>query len=273
LAALQYADIGMAIKQALSDKEKMVRITCIDLLGRSSVSPELMASLLTEVINTKSTEEKQAALLTLGKLPLDQSRKVLEDQLGKMAKGKLQSDVFIELSEAIDSSKDAGLMARYKTISAGLSPDTLTAAYAGSLYGGNPEKGVQIFYGDGAAQCIRCHAYNDYGGNAGPRLNGVASRLSREQLLEALIKPSARLAPGYGMITLETKDGKTIAGILQEETNTSLKVRSGDEPPIIIKKDQLVKRINGNSAMPEMRYLLNKKEIRDVVGFLATLKE
>ena len=75
----------------------------------------------------------------------------------------------------------------------------------------------------GPRNVYKCHAYNDYGGNAGPRLNGVASRLSREQLLEALIKPSARLAPGYGMITLETKDGKTIAGILQEETNTSFK--------------------------------------------------
>jgi putative heme-binding domain-containing protein len=132
---------------------------------------------------------------------------------------------------------------------------------------------MKIFYADGAAQCVRCHAYNDYGGNAGPRLNGVGSRLTREQLLEALIKPSERLAPGFGMVTLETKDGKTIAGILQEETSTQLKVSSGDKLPAIIKKDQVIKRVNGNSSMPEVRYLLNKKEIRDVVSFLATLKE
>jgi putative heme-binding domain-containing protein len=225
------------------------------------------------VINTKTPEEKQSALLTLGKMPIAQSKKLFEDQLDKMARRQLSAEVFIELSEAIDSTKDADLISCYKSINAGLSADELTASYAGSLYGGNPEKGVQIFYGDGAAQCVRCHVYNDYGGNAGPRLNGVASRLTREQLLEALIKPSARLAPGYGMITLETKDGKTIAGILQEETNTSLKVTSGDEPAVLIKKDQVLKRINGNSGMPEMRYLLNKKEIRDVVAFLATLKE
>ena len=232
-----------------------------------------MVNLLTEVINTKSAEEKQAALLTLGKMPLAYAKNVLAYQLDKMSKGKLDQAVYIELSEAIDSTKDAELISKYKSISAGLSADELTAAYAGSLYGGSPEKGVQIFYGGEAAQCIKCHAYNDYGGNAGPRLNGVASRLSREQLLESLIKPSARLAPGFGMVTLEMKDGKTIAGILEEETNTTLKVRSGDESPKIIDKDQLVKRTNGNSSMPEMRYLLNKKEIRDVVAFLATLKE
>jgi quinoprotein glucose dehydrogenase len=273
LASLQYADISGAIKQALSDSQQMVRIAGIDLLGKSAVSPELMVQLLSVVINTKTSEEKQAALLTLGKLPVVHTKKLFEEQLDKMARRKLSPEVYIELSEAIDSSKDAYLISCYKTISGGLSSDDLTASYAGSLYGGNPEKGVQIFYGDGAAQCVRCHAYNDYGGNAGPRLNGVASRLSREQLLEALIKPSARLAPGYGMITLETKDGKTIAGILQEETNTSLKVSSGDQPAVLIKKDQVVKRINGSSGMPEMGLLLNKKEIRDVVAFLATLKE
>ena len=30
---------------------------------------------------------------------------------------------------------------------------------------------------------MRCHALDDRGGNAGPQLNGVADRLSREQLL------------------------------------------------------------------------------------------
>lgn len=273
LAALQYTDISGAIKQAMSDSQQMVRIAGIDLMGKSAVAPELMVQLLSDVIKNKTTEEKQSALLTLGKLPVIKTKKLFEEQLDKMARRKLSPEVYIELSEAIDSSQDAELISCFKTISAGLSADELTASYAGSLYGGNPEKGVQIFYGDGAAQCVRCHVYNDYGGNAGPRLNGVASRLSREQLLEALIKPSARLAPGYVMITLETKDGKTIAGILLEETDTGLKVRSGDEPAVLIKKDQVVKRTNGNSGMPEMRYLLNKKEIRDVVGFLATLKE
>jgi putative heme-binding domain-containing protein len=251
----------------------MVRIAGIDLLGKSTVAPEMMVQLLNDVINNKTTEEKQSALLTLGKLPVAKTKKLFEEQLDKMARRKLSPEVYIELSEAIDSSKDADLITCFKTISAGLSTDELTASYAGSLYGGNAEKGVQIFYGGGAAQCVKCHVYNDYGGNAGPRLNGIASRLSREQLLEALIKPSARLAPGYGMITVETKDGKTIAGILQEETNISLKIKSGDEPVVLIKKDQVVKRTNGNSGMPEMGYLLNKKEIRDVVGFLATLKE
>jgi putative heme-binding domain-containing protein len=273
LALMGSTTISDAIQQALKDKEKLVRIAGIDLLGKTAVPTPLMVKLLSDVINTKSSEEQQSALLMLGKLPVDQTQKVFDLQLDKMAKGTLSHDVFIELAEAIDSTHSAALAARYKTISATFSNDELTASFAGSLYGGNPDRGRDIFYGGEAAQCIRCHAYDDYGGNAGPRLNGIASRLSRPQLLEALINPSARLSPGYGMVTVTTKEGKTISGILQEETATDLKVKSGDAAPLVIKKDQVAKRINAASSMPEMRYILDKKQIRDVVSFLATLTD
>ena len=273
LAKLNSAKISDAIQLALKDKEKLVRVAGIDLLGKTAVSTELMVKLLGEVINTKSSEEKQAALLMLGRLPVAQTQKVFDAQLDKMTKGTLSPDVYIELAEAIDSSHSAALSVRYKTISSTLSADELTASFAGSLFGGNPDRGRDIFYGGEAAQCIRCHAYDDYGGNAGPRLNGIASRLTRSQLLEALINPSARLSPGYGMVTLTTKDGKTISGILQEETTADLQVKSGNAAPARIKKSDVTKRTNAASSMPEMRYILDKKQIRDVVSFLATLTD
>ena len=120
---------------------------------------------------------------------------------------------------------------------------------------------------------MKCHSYDDRGGNAGPRLNGVATRLSREQLLEALISPGARLAPGFGMVSIEKKDGKTVSGILIEDNKTSLVLKLGDQPNQVIPKDQVVKRTDSPSSMPDMKTILSKKEIRDVVSFLATLKE
>ena len=120
---------------------------------------------------------------------------------------------------------------------------------------------------------MRCHSYDDMGGNAGPRLNGVASRITRPQILEALINPSARLAPGFGVVTLKLKDGKTISGVLETENKDSLIIKAGDRQNIAVPKDQVEKRTNAASSMPEMRYILTKKEIRDVVSFLSTLKE
>jgi hypothetical protein len=75
------------------------------------------------------------------------------------------------------------------------------------------------------------------------------------------------------MVTLELKNGKTVAGVLQEETKSNLLIKGGDQGAQTIPKDQVAKRTNAASSMPEMRYLLSKKEIRDVVSFLATLEK
>jgi hypothetical protein len=87
-----------------------------------------------------------------------------------------------------------------------------------------------------------------------------------------LINPSARLAPGYGTVSLEL-GAKKINGILQEETKTTLKLKIGDKPDTVIQKTAITKRTDAASSMPPMRFLLTKKEIRDVVSFLATMKD
>ena len=111
------------------------------------------------------------------------------------------------------------------------------------------------------------------GGNAGPRLNGIAARLTRPEILEALINPSKRLAPGFGVVTLQLKDGKTISGILLSENKNTITIRATGRQNTTVSKDQVEKRTNAASSMPEMKYILTKKEIRDVVSFLSTLKE
>jgi hypothetical protein len=157
LAAMKDEQIGEAIKQALSDKDKPVRVAGIDLISKMDISKELMVSLLSNVINTKTIEEKQAALLTLGNLPVQNTKKIFDGMLQQMASGKLSSDIFLELAEAIDSSRSTELITRYKKISAALSPDTLASAYAGSLNGGDADRGRMIFFRNQSAQCIRCH--------------------------------------------------------------------------------------------------------------------
>ena len=273
MATMQDAKMDEAIKHAMADKEKPVRVAGIALIDKLNISKQLMATLLSDVIDSKTTEEKQASLITLGKLPVENTQKVFEGLLQQMAAGKLPSDVHLELGEAIDSSGSAELIGRYKQIANSLSPDALLAAYTGSLYGGDPERGGYILYANQSAQCLRCHAYDDVGGTAGPRLNGVGSRLTREQILEALINPSARLAPGFGVVTLELKNGKSISGILEKEDNASLTIKSGSQPSEVIGKDQVVKRIDAASSMPDMKNILSKKQIRDLVSLLSVLKE
>ncbi|PRY34457.1 putative membrane-bound dehydrogenase-like protein [Spirosoma oryzae] len=272
LASLNDPQLSKAIEQALSDANKSVRVAGLDLVAKSNMPSERMVSLLTNVIDTRTAEEKQAALLTLGKLPVKYTQPIFTQMMGKLAKGTLAPEIQLELEEAIDSTHSAPLISQYKATTSKLSPDALAATFKGSLFGGEPDKGRRVFFRHPTAQCIRCHSYDDLGGNAGPRLNGVANRLTREQLLEAVINPSARIAPGYGSVTLKLKNGKTVSGTLDGETATDIKVKMGDKPTMTIPKSQIAKRTTDPSSMPQMTYLLTKREIRDVVSFLATLK-
>lgn len=271
LASVKYNPMDEPIKLALNDKDKSVRIVGLDLLGKLEVSKDLMVSLLAEVINTRTNEEKQAALITLGTVPLEFSEKLFDQLLIRLKEGKLPAEVQLELGDAIDSTHSPILIDRYKTLTRNASPDSLKAAYAGSLLGGDPRRGAGIFWEHPTAQCVRCHSYHDYGGTAGPRMNGVAKRLTREQILESLIEPSARIAAGFGVISLELKSGKKITGIMQQEKEDGFTLKIGDKPDTVILKSDVAKHTYSPSSMPPMQYLLTKKEIRDVVSFLATL--
>jgi len=272
IASMQDARISEAIKMATTDKDKMVRVAGIGFLKKMNISQELMVFLLSEVIQTKTIEERQESLQTLGKLSIKNTRPVFESLLHQMETNQLPPDILLELSEAIDSSRATDLISRYKSASGKLSKDALTAAYAGALYGGDAEKGKRLFFKGEVTQCIKCHAYDDKGGNAGPRLNGVAKRLSRQLILESLINPSARLAPGYGVVNVTLKNGQSIGGILESENNKSIVLKAGNNQKQVIAKNEISKRENAASSMMEVKDYLTKKEIRDLVGFLSTLE-
>ncbi len=273
LAILKHDVMKDAITTALADKEKSVRVVGLDLVGKLDLDKTVMVKLLTEVINTRTVEERQAAITTLGTLPLSFTEPVFKKLVQQLENKKLQPELQLELSEAIDSTKSEVLKKQFYAAVKAQSADSLDALYAGAMLGGDPAKGGRLFWSHPTAQCIRCHSYDDYGGSAGPRINGVAGRLTRKQLLESLIKPSARIAPGYGIVTLELNSGKKVIGILQEETATGFILKPGDKADTLIAKTDVAKRIDSPSSMPPMQYLLTKRELRDVVSFLATLKE
>ncbi len=273
LSQLKGSAMDVAIKLALADNDKSVRVAGLDLISTAKLDPQLMVTLLTEVIKSRSVEEKQTAVTALGGIPVPYSEQAFTTLLDQLEAGELPVEVQFELADAIDSTHAQPLIDRFKSLTRNSGPDSLKAMYAGALLGGDPRRGAGIFWGHPTAQCVRCHAFNDYGGSAGPRINGVGKRLTREQLLEALVTPSARIAPGYGIVTLELTDSKRITGILQEEKPEGYVLKIGDKPDTLVSKSMVVKKIDSPSSMPPMQYILSKKELRDVIAFLAVLNE
>jgi quinoprotein glucose dehydrogenase len=273
LAKMQSDKTPQAIERAIADSDKTVRVAGLNLMDQLDMDKSLKVNLLIDIIEKRTTEEKQAALNALGKVPAEFSKSGFSQLLDQMGAGKLNPEILLELSEAVEKSGDAEITALYQKASEKLWKGDVLASYQSSLNGGDINSGRRIFFQSQTGQCMRCHAYDDMGGNVGPSMNGIALKLNRQELLESLIDPSKRIAPGYGMVTLELKNEKRIIGILAEENSQTLLVKRGSEADTLISKSDVLERKIAPSSMPDMKTLLNRRQIRDLVAYLATLKD
>jgi putative heme-binding domain-containing protein len=189
----------------------------------------------------------------------------------QIAQGKVALEIQLDVVDAARGTKDAALGARLDALEKSRSNAKPTVAFADALLGGNARRGQQVTQSP-AAQCTRCHNFGvGPGANVGPNLRGVGSRLQREQLLEALVDPSARIAPGFGPVQVTLKGGQRYFGTLKEETDRYIVVDVSPAPKKVNKSD-IAQRTNGPSSMPPMGSILTHREIRDVVEYLGSLR-
>ena len=208
-------------------------------------------------------------LRVLSATPAAKTETILDGLITKMVNKELPNSLALELTEAVDSTRSASLKAKLAPLKSGSS----LADYTETLYGGNAQAGRRFFMTNSATECIRCHSVGGQGGEVGPNLSNVGNTLTREQILQAMIEPSARLAPGYGMVVLTLKDGQSAAGILTSENDHELVLKTSEAEPLKIAVSRIAKRDNVPSSMPPMGAMMTKREIRDVVEFLAGLKK
>jgi quinoprotein glucose dehydrogenase len=146
------------------------------------------------------------------------------------------------------------------------------APYRVALEGGNARAGARIFLAQPVMACIRCHSAGNGGGDAGPNLAMIGQREGREYLLESVVKPNAKIAPGFDSVVVTLKSGGVVGGIVAGETADTIKLRNADGKVVDVKKSEIAKREGAPSSMPEIYgAILTKKELRDVVAFLASL--
>lgn len=137
--------------------------------------------------------------------------------------------------------------------------------------GGDPDKGRFVFETSRAPNCTACHSLHGRGGTSGPELDQVAARLTRDQLLAALVQPSATIAPGFGKVTVTLQDGAEISGILRRRDDTALLLAT-PHGPRRFQTDAVVSLSPPVSPMPSAATLLTPREIRDLMAWLETLK-
>jgi len=146
------------------------------------------------------------------------------------------------------------------------------AGFRATLLGGNAVTGRSIFFNQPDASCGRCHRVAGQGGDNGPALDGVGSRLTREQLLESLIHPNASITKGYESVTVVLTNGTGIAGVLRSETASQLVIHTPDDGEVKVNTTEIARRIAGLSPMPDnFATLVTTNDLRDLTAFLASL--
>lgn len=271
LVAMNAANLSEAISFAMSDNAEAVRVAGLGLLAQTSLPNDQKVTLLTDIIKKRTLPEKQTALLTLGGLEGSKDLPVWKTILADFDAGKLPEGTWIELEEAIAATSSADLKTQFDGLLEKKAAGEAWKKYAGALAEGNARRGRNIFFENQTAQCIRCHAYDDMGGNAGPALDAIGKTLSKEELLIALVEPSKRLAPGFGTISIEMASGEKVTGTLLEEKKDSMSVKVGSDTKEILKKEIKSSQMAA-SSMPPMGTLLTKRELRDLVTYLTTLR-
>lgn len=209
--------------------------------------------LLEEVLEgTAPVMVRQAALLSLGEMGED---KVLAGYLERGVPAPLQ----LELYEAAE--KRPALKAK----AAALQPSLLE--------GGNGAEGRRIFFYRSDVQCVRCHTIKNEGGQVGPPLTKVAEQKTREYLLDAILTPNKQIAEGWGQTAFQLQNDAVEVGRIEKETEAGVTLVLPDGQRKTIARGDIKARKAALSSMPEdIAKQLSKRDLRDLVEFLSTLK-
>lgn len=251
-----------------------VRAVAVALLARQDPAKGTAAAI--EMAKSENLRLRQAGYRVLGESTAPAATEYLRDRLEALATEKPGSvhDLLESAALKDDPTIKEILAMREKSFD----PADPLAPFQVAREGGDPEKGREIFLTHAVGQCSKCHKIDGDGGIAGPELTGIGSKHDSRYFLEALVTPSAIVAPGYGITLVSLKNGESLGGILMSENEREIVLKLPDpaDPAKQIERripmQDVANRQPPVSAMPPMGYLLKKSEVRDLVAFLGSLK-
>lgn len=230
-------------------------------------------TMIRESINRGTIGEKQAAYESLSSINSSEAAALLVEAVEMVQNGSLPVAVQLDALEAAANSSLKVVQDTYQNFDKSRDKSDWRQTHSVTLEGGNAERGQAIFRENQTVQCRRCHVANGDGGEVGPVLDGIGSRYSRMEILESIADPNAKIADGYQTLLVETIDGFLYSGTVKEESEDTLILNTPDEGPIEIPTADIESRESGPSGMPPMLHMaLTKREVRDLIEFLANLK-
>lgn len=147
-------------------------------------------------------------------------------------------------------------IAKYKRI---LTAEALESADAG--------RGRNVFQ----KTCGACHLMYGVGGKIGPDLTG-SNRANLDYFLLNSVDPSADVPEGYRTQLIQTDDGRLLTGVVAEEDNQRVVLKTVDQPRIVIAKADIeLRKRSKKSMMPDGQLdQMKRTDLLDLVKYLQT---
>jgi len=148
--------------------------------------------------------------------------------------------------------------------------DTVRSTDAGTeaAVTGDVDAGRALYFGKG--ECSKCHLMRGKGGFIAQNLTNYGRTRPREAILEAIENPDNPLVPSSQVVTVKTRAGGTLTGVLRNEDAFSLALQTEDGRfHLLARSDVADVCYAGRSLMPrDYRTRLSSRELNDLVSFL-----
>jgi quinoprotein glucose dehydrogenase len=271
LATLKDERLAAAVTAAAQDKDANVRKEATKLLAQLSL-PNSVALLEKTATEEGPLPVRQNAIAALGIISAPDAERTLGKLMDALLAGRLPAALRLDVLEAAGSK--AGLKEKVAAYQSTWKKDDDLAGYREAMEGGDADNGRRIFLEKSEVSCQKCHKVKGQGGEVGPILDTVGGHKTREYLLESLVLPNKQIAPGFAQVVLLLKSEAVESGRIEVETENEVALILADGTRKKIPKKDIQARKVGLSPMPEdLVKKLSRREIRDLVEFLASLKD
>ncbi len=266
--ALESLDTMEAIEEGLGSSIPELRSTAAEMLV--SRDPYRASQLLADRLNrSDSLVEQQGALSSLAEIDSAEANEAIGAWAKRLEEDAVPAGLQLDVLEAAAKKGFSEAIAAFDSRRA--SDDSLSA-FEECLEGGDVMLGERIVNTHLGAQCVRCHRFsNNLGSKIGPNLKNSGA-LDNAYLLRSLVDPQADIAQGFGIVTVSLQDGGSVSGVIGKETDETVEVLALDGSAKVLDRAVVVSITDAVSSMPPMGYVLTKRELRDVVAYLASLK-
>lgn len=150
-------------------------------------------------------------------------------------------------------------------------PEEIQQLTAAVLKEGDPERGELVFRRQDLS-CLKCHAVSGAGGNIGPDLSAIGPSNPIDYLVTSILEPDAAVKEHYATQIIITSEGLVVTGIVADENENRLVLRTADGEERTIAKADVEEREKGGSLMPKgLVKFMTRQELLDLVRFLSEL--